>query len=180
MLDHERNRSKRWHSGLNGERWSVSEITYLIECGNSKTLRELSATLERSYHSVKAMRHRLCLGKRKNYRFWEKNEIDFLKSNAGKMVCRDIAKHLSRSQQSVKGKAEYMGLSLVCIGEHSPTAIHSDEDVLLCRELRTAGMSLKLIAEKMEMSLGSVLSIIYGGRMTQQDRVMLEFDLGKN
>lgn len=180
MLDYERNRSQKWHSGLNGERWSNNEISYLIEYGNSQPLRELSAVLERSYDSVKGMRHRLGLGKRKNYQLWGKHEIDFLKSNAGKMVCRDIAKHLGRTQQSVKGKAEYMGLSLVCIGENSPTAIHSDEDVLLCRELRIAGMSLKLIAEKMEISLGSVLWIIYGERMTQQDRVMLEFDREKN
>lgn len=175
MLDHERNRSRKWHSGLNGERWSVSEITYLKKYGNSKPLRELSAALERSYHSVKAMRHRLGLGKRKNYRLWEKHETDFLKSNAGRMVCKDIAKHLGRSQRSIIGKAEYMGLSLLCIGEYSPSAIYSDQDVLLCRELRTAGVSLKLIAEKMEMSPGVVKELIYGRRMTQQDRVMVEF-----
>ncbi|EPP7093712.1 TPA: hypothetical protein ACYX6S_004219 [Klebsiella variicola] len=174
MLVHKRNRSQKWHSGLNGKLWSNREITYLVEYGNSKTLRELSALLGRSYDSVKLMRHRLGLVKRKSHRVWTMQEIEYLKSNAGSMVCRDIAKHLGRSESSVKGKAEYMGISLLCIGEHNPSAIHSDEDVLLCRELHTAGMSLKLIAEKMEMSLGAVLSIIYGGRMTQQDRVMLE------
>ncbi|HIF5903146.1 TPA: hypothetical protein ACX3HX_005926, partial [Raoultella ornithinolytica] len=108
--------------------------------------------------------------------FWTKQEIDFLKCNAGKMVCRDIAKNLGRSLQSVKGKAEYMRLSLICIGENHPCAIHSDEDVLLCRELHTAGMSVKLIAEKMEISLGAVLAIVYGHRMTQQDRILFELD----
>lgn len=174
MLVHERNRSKRWHSGLNGERWSNSEITHLVEHGNSQPLMELSKALGRSYDSVKLMRHRLGLGKRKSHRVWTIQEIEFLKSNAGKMVCRDIAKILGRSLQSVKGKAEYMRLSLLCIGEHSPSAIYSDEDVLLCRELHIAGMGLKLIAEKMEMSLGAVKWVIYGPRMTQQDRVMLE------
>lgn len=176
MIKKDNSQINKWHPGLKGKLWSSVEINFLIECGNSKSVRELSATLNRSHHSIRGMRHKLGLGERKNYQTWKKQEIDFLKSNAGKMICRDIAKNLGRSLQSVKGKAEHMGLRLVYIGEYHPTAIHSDEDVLLCRELHTDGMRVKLIAEKMEMSLGSVLWIIYGRRMTQQDRVMLEFD----
>lgn len=176
MIKKDKSHVSKWHSGLKGKLWSSREIAYLIEHGNSKPLMDLSAELERSYHSVMGMRHKLGLGKRKSYRFWTKQEIDFLKCNAGKMVCRDIAKNLGRSLQSVKGKAEYMRLSLICIGENHPCAIHSDEDVLLCRELHTAGMSVKLIAEKMEISLGAVLAIVYGHRMTQQDRILFELD----
>ena len=73
-----------------------------------------------------------------------------------------------------------LGIPLLCIGENSPFSIHSDGDVLLCRQLRDEGLSIKVIANKMEMSVATVAWFIYGSRMTQQDRVMLEFDREKN
>lgn len=169
----------KWHPGLKGKRWSDNEINFLIENGNDMPLTELSAVLKRSRHSVGKMRQKLGLGRLKSYQGWEKQEIDFLKSNAGKMAVTEIAKQLGRSLQSVYGKASYMGLPLLCIGEYCTSAIYSDEDVLLCRELRNEGMSIKIIAEKMEMSLAAVEHVIYGTRKTQQDRFMLELNRGQ-
>lgn len=77
MIKKDKSHVSKWHSGLKGKLWSSREIAYLIEHGNSKPLMDLSAELERSYHSVKGMRHKLGLGKRKSYRFWTKQEIDF-------------------------------------------------------------------------------------------------------
>lgn len=176
MWNYNNNRTGKWHPRLNGKKWNDSEIAYLIECGNSTPLVELSAALKRSRHSVGKMRSKLGLGRLKSYQVWEKQEIDFLKRNAGKMAAQDIARKLGRSMQSVYGKASYMGILLLCIGENCSSAIHSDEDVLLCRELHIAGVDLKLIAEKMEISPGAVQWIIYGSRKTQQDRATLEFE----
>lgn len=176
MWDWNSNGPKKWHPGLNGNKLSDWEIGYLIKCGNNLSLNELSVALKRSRHSVAKKRHSLGLDKLKGYKAWGEDEINFLKRNAGKMAPAEIARTLGRSPQSVKGKATYMKLSLLRIGENNPAAIYSDEDVLLCRELHAAGMGLKLIAEKMEMSPGAVKWVIHGHRMTQQDRFMFEFD----
>lgn len=180
MVNYEKTRKGKWHNGLNGKKWKESEKNYLVECGNSKSLKELSVVLNRSVASVKLMRRRLALVKLKNQQQWDRNELEIIKRNAGKMTAKDIAQILERSPSSVRKKAYAMGISLICVGENSPHSIHSDKDVVLCRQLRDEGMRVKLIAEKMEMSLGAVLWIIYGSRMTQQDRVMLEFDREKN
>ncbi|HCF7917549.1 MULTISPECIES: hypothetical protein [Klebsiella/Raoultella group] len=176
MWDWNSNGPKKWHPGLNGNKWSDCEIAYLIKCGNNLSLNELSVALKRSRYSVAKKRHSLGLEKLKGYKAWEEDEINFLKSNAGSMALTDIAKTLGRSLKSVQGKATYMKLSLLRIGEKHSAAIYSDEDVLLCRELHSAGMGLKLIAEKMEMSPGAVKWVIHGHRMTQQDRIMFELD----
>lgn len=160
--------------------WTENEKRYLVECGTTKTLHELASKLKRSHASVKRMRQRLKLGTLRNHNKWEHDEIAFLRNNAGKMVTDMIAKELGRTVASVRGKAMGLGIPLLCIGENSPFAIHSDEDVLLCRQLRDEGLSIKVIANKMEISVATVAWFIYGSRMTQQDRIMLEFDREKN
>lgn len=65
------------------------------------------------------------------------------------------------TKSGIKARANRMGLSLRREGELYPFSTHSDHDVELCRQLHEAGVGPQEIAEKMEMKLSYVHSVVY-------------------
>lgn len=133
------------------------------------SLREIAKIIGRSYTAVRAMSSRLSLGLRSNYKPWTREEIVFIKTSAGELSAASVAEKLCRSIDSVKGKARGLGVSLRLIGEKSPVAIYSDNDVNLCCALHEEGLPGALIADKMEIPRHSVYAFINGKRLTQSD-----------
>lgn len=90
----------------------------------------------------------------KNAKAWSREEIRVLEQSAGKLCASDLAKQLGRTKQSVQNCAMRHGLSLRVITEDK-------HDQYLCRELYKAGLSIAVIAEKMEMTRSRVFNIVY-------------------
>ncbi|EMX0849563.1 hypothetical protein AAF302_000772 [Pluralibacter gergoviae] len=87
-------------------------------------------------------------------RQWTKAELQFVRDHAGKLSAQDIADRLKRSRQSVCAQAHRWGLSMLV----QSTDAH---DAWLCRELYKEGLTIPVIAEKMELSRRAVSSIVY-------------------
>ncbi|ENE4800806.1 MULTISPECIES: hypothetical protein [Klebsiella/Raoultella group] len=89
-------------------------------------------------------------------RKWTQSEIQFVCENAGKMTAQEMAEKLNRSRQAICSQANRWGLSV-----QVQTA--EDHDIYLCRELYKEGLTIPVIAEKMELSLRAVSNIVYSG-----------------
>ena len=89
-------------------------------------------------------------------RAWSREELRILEQSAGKVSVSGLALQLGRSKQSVQNCAIRQGLSLRIRAE-------SEDDAYLCRELYREGLTISVIAEKMEMSRSQVFNIIYKG-----------------
>lgn len=148
--------------------WKPEEIKFLLDNNGSMPVTEMSRQLKRS---SAAIRTKLCRigGRVKPFAKWSRSETLFLESNADRMMAKNIAAHLGRTTSSVLGKASHLGIRFT-----SNRKTHSDEDVRLCIALHADGMSIPLIAEKMEMSIHTVKSFIYrshrGYRELKQSR----------
>ncbi|WLS78820.1 hypothetical protein Q3V30_20755 [Erwinia pyri] len=158
----------------NGTSWTPFEIEQFKSLANSLPLREVAALLNRSFSSVRAMSYRLQLGKR-SVKSWSAFDEGELRGYAGLYSAEEIACKLGRSVYSIKGKAKQLGIQLYQVGERHHCAIHSDEDVTLCRQLYDAGVTPKVIAEKMEISHGTVNNFIFRHRLTANDQAWRKF-----
>ena len=87
-------------------------------------------------------------------RMWTKQEIQFVRENAGKLTSQQIADRLNRTRQAIQSQANRWGLSVLV----KPS---DDHDIYLCRELYKEGLSISVIAEKMELSRRVVSNIVY-------------------
>ncbi|BBV67821.1 hypothetical protein STW0522KLE44_42090 [Klebsiella sp. STW0522-44] len=85
---------------------------------------------------------------------WTRHELGMLEQNAGKLSASELAHQLGRSKQSVQNCAIRQGLSLRVTTE-------DEHDKYLCRELYKAGLSIAVIAEKMEIPRNRVSNIVY-------------------
>lgn len=85
---------------------------------------------------------------------WSREELRILEQSAGKVSAIELAQQLGRSKQSVQNCAIRHGLSLRIRTED----VH---DAYLCRELYKEGLTVAVIAEKMEMSRSQVFNIVY-------------------
>lgn len=75
------------------------------------------------------------------------------------------------TKSGIKSRANRLGLSLRRNGELYPFSRISDHDVELCRGLHEEGLGPTEIAEKMELKLTHVHSIIYYRRRTEAAKV---------
>ncbi|RYH95467.1 hypothetical protein EVY00_17005 [Citrobacter werkmanii] len=89
-------------------------------------------------------------------RAWSREELRILEQSAGKVSVSGLALQLGRSKQSVQNCAIRRGLSL-------RIRAGNEDDAYLCRELYREGLSISVIAEKMEMTRSQVFNIIYRG-----------------
>ena len=87
-------------------------------------------------------------------RMWTQQEIQFVRENAGKLTSQQIADRLNRTRQAIQSQANRWGLSVLV----KPS---DDHDIYLCRELYKEGLSISVIAEKMELSRRVVSNIVY-------------------
>ncbi|KEA51814.1 MULTISPECIES: hypothetical protein [Mangrovibacter] len=89
----------------------------------------------------------------KSGRTWTREELRLLEQHAGKLGVSELARLLGRSTQSVYNRAMRHGLSLRIVTE-------DEHDQYLCRELYKAGLSIAVIAQKMEMTRNRVFHIV--------------------
>ena len=90
----------------------------------------------------------------RSYREWTTREHVFIQAYAGKLSTEEIAKKLNRSKKSVCTFASRRQISLAL----TPP---DDHDAWLCRELYKEGLSVALIAHKMELGNKLVSNIIF-------------------
>jgi DNA-binding IclR family transcriptional regulator len=88
------------------------------------------------------------------WKAWCFEELQMLERNAGKISISELAQQLGRSKSSVQYCALRHGLSLRIRTE-------DEHDAWLCRELYKEGLTIAVIAEKMEMSRNQVFNIVY-------------------
>lgn len=98
--------------------------------------------------------------KSQDRRPWKDDETKFLRDHAGLMTSTEIGLRLIRTSNSVKDKADALGISLMKHGERHHLSIHSDHDVELVRLLADEGLPASDIATKMDMSYRYVLSVL--------------------
>lgn len=87
-------------------------------------------------------------------RQWTRQELALLEKHAGKLTLSQISEHLGRSPSSVGARAQKMGLSLA-VGQAD------EHEAWLCRELYREGLTIAVIAEKMELSRRVVSNIVF-------------------
>lgn len=90
----------------------------------------------------------------RTYREWTTRECGFIRANAGKLTAEEIGAALRRSKKSVCTFASRRQISLAL----TPP---DDHDVWLCRELYKEGLSVAVIAKKMELGNKLVSNIIF-------------------
>ncbi len=139
------------------KRWGEDEIQYLKDNAKNFTAEYIALRLGRTVSGVREFASRRKI-KFSNSRPWEFHEIRFLENNCESMKPAEIAAKLNRDVQEIRNKAARMGIKF---GFWSKV---SDHDVALCKTLFNEGMSIEDIAEKMEISHGTVKSYIYGWR----------------
>lgn len=109
--------------------WTEKEIDYLKKWYNIKPINEISKALNRTYPSIQGKAQRLNLispdKKKINRKSWNKDEEKFLEKYYFKKDAFFIANKLNRSLESVRRKAQKMGLNAY-IGDkvHVKTIAH--------------------------------------------------------
>lgn len=85
---------------------------------------------------------------------WSHQELESLEKMAGELSVCQIIEQLNRSEKSIRTKAQRLGISLC-------TSRFDAHDAWLCRELYKEGLTIPVIAEKMELSRYIVSRIVY-------------------
>ncbi len=148
---------RKVRTNFDKSRWTKEELQQLHELAKLHNAITIAQMMGRSYPSVRAKmaREKLDVVKGQNWNPWSIKEIDFLWDNHKNMTAAEMAKHLDRSEQSVKKKCWAIGAPL-------EKKLYSDEDVRLCRALFAEGVSRKDIAEKLEVPYLRVITWLLG------------------
>lgn len=97
----------------------------------------------------------------KKRKSWTPTEDQFIANHAGKLSAQEIGNQLNRTYVSVKCRARRIGINLQRHGEHHHLAKTSNYDVELCRVLHEQNIKPQAIAEKMDISISLVRSVVY-------------------
>lgn len=87
-------------------------------------------------------------------RKWTTYKIQFVCENAGKMTAQEMGEKINRTRQAIPSQANRWGLSILV----KPAV---DHDIYLCHELYKEGLTIPVIAEKMELSRRVVSNIVF-------------------
>jgi len=141
-------------------RWTEEEIEDLKMTCFFKTVREMSEYFGRDEGSIKYKLKSLGIKLRdmRSYRrsedkktnTWTKEEMTFIKRQAGRMTSKQLAESLGKSPQCVRNKASRMGVSL----QINPWTEQEVEVLFLLREKRSK--SYPYIAQYLKRSQGAV------------------------
>lgn len=125
-------------------------------------IKDIAYLLNRSLDSVNNRISTLFLDYKypRKHRF-SAQEIEYIRSNFGKITAKQIAIDLNVTYRVVYHKAWKMGLAGYSKGENHPRSKISDEDVELCRQLYDEGLRISVIAEKMELKQAFVSHICH-------------------
>lgn len=87
-----------------GKRWSSEETEKLLDMLKKRYPKsQICKVLDRSIHGVNRKLRQL---DKNSFKFWTKEELEFLEENYKTMLYKDIAKVLGRTEQSIKRKME--------------------------------------------------------------------------
>ncbi len=92
---------------------------------------------------------------------WTPEEVEHLRSWAGKIPAREIARRLGRTLASVNGKAHCKGWNLWTFGQRNPNAKYPDAAVECSRRLHEHGWSAGRISKTYGWPKAVVESWIY-------------------
>ena len=132
--------------------WTNERIVELIKISGTMSIPEIAKRLGVTASSIRnqARIHGITLATKRKQRFWTEEEYKYLKETAGKVCHKDMAKHLDRTIDSVRNKLRKLDIdSRKNIGCNLRR--HDEHDVELCRQLYDSGMTVRIIAKKMEI-----------------------------
>lgn len=111
-------------------------------CGNEYTAK---------YSTELTKGRRTSCGKCKRVGAYSRDEDKVIFKFAGVKSAKEIGLMLGRNEQSIRERASRLEVSLKRYGDKNPKTKYSDCDVELARCLSDEGLSVKVIAEKMEI-----------------------------
>ena len=138
-------------------RWSDEDTSLLRSLSTMRTAKEMAEIFDRPEHSVKSKLKALGIKLRDQRAHragvkrgdWTKEQIRYLRSQAGLKSSREIGERIGRSSRAVRLKARTLGLSL----QSNPWSMR---DMDLLSELRAEGISWTIIAQRLGRSVGAV------------------------
>ncbi|WP_368287337.1 DNA-binding protein [Kluyvera intermedia] len=98
---------------------------------------------------------------RKKGKDWCRAELVVVRLCSGNVRVKQIGLLIGRSESAVRTKAREVGINLRLRGRFHQSVKYSDADVELARELHSAGVKLREIAEKLELPRGMVDQYVY-------------------
>lgn len=88
-------------------------------------------------------------------------EIDLIRKHGRTHTAQQIGNMIGRSRRSVANKAFELGISMKKNGDNHYNVKHSDHDIELCRAMFDDGLSVREIAEKMEIKQEYLSNILH-------------------
>lgn len=98
---------------------------------------------------------------RKKGKDWCRAELIVVRMCSGNMRVKQIGLLIGRSESAVRTKARVVGINLRLRGRFHQSVKYPEVDVELARELHSAGVKLREIAEKLELPRGMVNQYVY-------------------
>ena len=118
---------------------------------------EIAAVMHTTKRAVQSLAWRNGISLAVMAKPWTDAEDAIIRRNAATMTTQQIADLLpGRSAVSVRGYAHRKGIRLYKSGERHHRCRIPDHDVELCRAMHDEGLTVKEIAEKMEINPGTV------------------------
>lgn len=97
-------------------------------------------------------------------KLWCRAEIVIIQQCSGNMRVKHIATLIGRTESAVRTKARELGICLYLRGKYHQSVKYPASDVVCARELRSEGMCIRDIAEKLEVPVGMVKQYVYFDR----------------
>ncbi|AVJ17185.1 DNA-binding protein [Serratia sp. MYb239] len=92
---------------------------------------------------------------------WSAAEDKVLKDHASTLTAKQIGHLLGRTAKSIGARAAVVGIELRKRGDAYHGRKYSEADIEMARQLHSAGMGLRLVAEKMEIPFASLKNYFY-------------------
>ena len=120
---------------------------------------EIARSLGRSYGAVRVQLLKLPVPPRRRVNFTHP-EVSYIRRYYGVKTVESIASHLGRTPKSIMAKAWSLGLGGRYFGSNHHQSKLSDHEVDLIRELHDEGLSIRSIANKMEVDRRAISQIV--------------------
>lgn len=92
---------------------------------------------------------------------WSSAEDKTLKDHASTLTAKQIGNLLGRTAGAISHRASIIGVEMRKRGDAYHGRKYPEADIEMARQLHREGMSLKLVAEKMEIPFASLKNYFY-------------------
>ncbi|KLW25403.1 MULTISPECIES: hypothetical protein [Enterobacter cloacae complex] len=144
--------------------WNEQDKAFVAANYRSMTPKAIALALGRTESSIKNQAHKAGVASPR----WSEEDLNFMRKNAAKMTIRQFAAHFNKSMSCISSVAHIRKISLFKAGDDFFSTKHSDEDVLLIRQLAESGLSYSEIGKKFEISAPFAHQLA-NSRLTAQD-----------